>query len=240
MRPLSSGAGSTTDADATDATDATETVFFTPKDKKTFITEKESAEFKECPTHSPEIRKKFEGNWRGKRVTDAGVIRKYMTSIMAVKRLVRPYGIRSWMNCGTLLGWYRQCSLIPKDADIDMLHYSAPEYYPRIYADILAQKEVFKIIKMGVNEDTPSGRQYGFYWKLGIRSGINIDAYFYFSHKLYDMNHQPGDLNYFDFTDKVCSADLHGYRVYVLCSYDKNYSLSRVYYGPDIFKPPQN
>ena len=87
--------------------------------------------------------------------------------------------------------------------------------------DILAHKEGFKIIKMGVNEDTPSGRQYGFYWKLGVRSGINVDTYFYFSHKLYDMNHKKGDIKYFDFTDKVCSADLHGYRVYALCSYEK-------------------
>ena len=85
VRPLSTG-------------NAADSIFFAPKDKKTFITEKESAEFKECPTHSPDIRKKFADHWRGKRVTDAGEIRKYMTSIMAVKRLVRPYGIRSWTS----------------------------------------------------------------------------------------------------------------------------------------------
>ena len=156
---------------------------------------------------------------------------------MAVKNLLRKYGILSWLNCGSLLGWYRQCSLIPKDPDIDLLHYSAPEFYPRIHAEILRRKDVFKIITLAVNEDSPGGYQRGFYWKLGVKGGINVDTYFYFGHKLYDMNHKKGDIKYFDFTDKLCSADLHGYRVYVLCSYEKNRDLSRVYYGPDIFSP---
>ena len=217
--------------------DGNQNVFFVPNDKKMFMSEKASAEFKECPIHDESIRRKFAGNWRGKVVTDKEEIRRYMTSIMAVKRLVRPYGIRSWLNCGTLLGWYRQCSLIPKDPDIDLLHYSSPEFYSRLHADISALNATFKVIKLGVNEDAPGGYQRGFYWKLGIRSGINVDAYFYFSHKLYDMNHKKGDVKFFDFTDKICSADLHGYRVYVLCSDEKNHLLSRVYYGPDIFSP---
>ena len=216
----------------------TQNIFHVPKDKKLFVSEKDSSEFKECPVHSQSLRKKFENNWRGKVVTDPKAIRKYMTSIMAVKRLVRPYGVRSWLNCGSLLGWYRQCSLIPKDPDIDLLHYSSPEFYPRIHADILAKKNVFtKILANAVNEDKPGGYQRGFYWKLAVKSGINVDTYFYYSHKLYDMNHKKGDIKYFDFTDKICSADMHGYRVYVLCMYEKNRDLSRVYYGPDIFKP---
>ena len=213
------------------------TLFFVPTDKRAFLLEKESAEFKECPVHPESVRKKFRDNWRGKVVGDANQIRRYMTSIMAVKRLVRPYGIRSWLNCGTLLGWYRQCSLIPKDPDIDMLQYSSPEIYPRLHADILAKPKTFKILKYAVNQDAPGGYQRGNYWKLGVTSGINVDLYFYFSHKIYDMNHKKGDVKYFDFTDKICSADLHGYRVYVLCSDQKNYDLSRVYYGPDIFSP---
>ena len=163
-RPLSSAA-------AAGKNKSEEAIFFVPADKKTFISEKESAEFKDCPTHSPEIRRKFEGQWRGKRVSAVGAIRKYMTSIMAVKRLVRPYGIRSWLNCGTLLGWYRQCSLIPKDPDIEMLHYSAPEFYPRIHADILRRKNIFTVKDNGVNEDAPGGYQRGFYWKLGVKGG---------------------------------------------------------------------
>jgi hypothetical protein len=51
------------------------------------------------------------------------------------------------------------------------------------------------------------------------------------------MNHKKGDIKWFNFTDKICSADLHGFRVYVLCSDEKNRDLNRVYYGPDIMTP---
>jgi hypothetical protein len=38
-----------------------------------------------------------------------------------------------------------------------------------------------------VNHDLKRKDHRGFAWKLGVKSGINVDTYLYYSHKLYDM-----------------------------------------------------
>ena len=50
----------------------------------------------------------------------------------AIESVLTEHRIVTWFNCGFLLGWHRQCSIIPGDGDIDLNQWSSFENYPAI------------------------------------------------------------------------------------------------------------
>ena len=159
---------------------------------------------------------------------------------MTIKHMMAKFNRFSWINCGTLLGWWRQCSLIPNDPDIDMVHWNSLDLYPQIIKEIMDHPEIYQFIKATIDYGPlPEilGKQEGFYVKTVIKKGKSVDLYFNYKHKVYDTRHHAGRLEKFDFTDNVCSADLHGYLVYVPCTDAKIRELNLMWYGQNYMSP---
>ena len=63
-------------------------------------------------------------------VNDVNALLFYFIS--AVESVLTQFRIVSWLNVGFLLGWWRQCSIIPGDPDIDVNQWDSYEDYPAI------------------------------------------------------------------------------------------------------------
>ena len=162
-------------------------------------------------------------------------------SIMTIKRLMSKYRRHSWLNCGTLLGWWRQCSIIPNDPDIDMLHWNSMDIYPDVLQELINHPEMYTVTKAKIDYwpfKPVLGKQEAMYIKVSIKNGQSVDLYFIYERKIYDTKWREGKVfDKFDFTDNVCSADLHGYLVYVPCSDVKIQEYNMLYYGLNYMDP---
>ena len=91
-------------------------------------------------------------------------------------------------------------------------------------------------IDYGPFKRVPGGQE-GLYIMVGVAGGQGVDIYFNYERKVYDTRHVGKTYKSFDFTDSVCSADLHGYLVYVPCSDKKIHEYNVLYYGPNYMNP---
>jgi len=218
--------------------DPKDALILAPKDKDFFVWQKKGSEFKECNKTNMEQHRTHK---KGKALTDKKKIDYYMKSIITIKRLMARLRIFSWLNCGTLLGWWRQCSIIPNDPDIDMLHWNSMDKYPVIVKELLDRPQIFTIKKMYIDygpfKRVPGGQE-GLYLKVLVAGGQIVDLYFNYERKIYDTRHyELKTFKSFDFTDNVCSADLHGFLVYVPCTEKKIHEYNVLHYGPNYMDP---
>lgn len=93
-----------------------------PKDVVHFLGQLGTARFIDCP---PESRDYDSGNnaaanmTAAARKTRATKVANASRTILAMKNLMQRLRMEFWISCGTLLGWYRQCSVIPHTTDVD-------------------------------------------------------------------------------------------------------------------------
>lgn len=69
-----------------------------------------------------------------------------------MKQLTKSLKIKFWLACGTLLGWYRQCDLIPYTSDVDFATWSyyvedKPNYKQEVLAALTRDKSPLLLIK---------------------------------------------------------------------------------------------
>ncbi|XP_023237408.1 fukutin-like isoform X1 [Centruroides sculpturatus] len=90
--------------------------YFAPKNKIYFLFELMTSRFLDCNFEST---KNFMIRYRNISVPDIQFGLEFIEDIKEIKREFQPKLIPFWLVSGTLLGWYRQCSLIPYVYDID-------------------------------------------------------------------------------------------------------------------------
>ncbi|CAB3406031.1 unnamed protein product [Caenorhabditis bovis] len=137
------------------------------------------------------------------------------------------YDMFMFLNGGTLLGWFRECSIIKHTTDVDAA-VLAEEYNPEFLRDLFHQRHPFKIFrKLGKPDDSLE-------ISVNPKNGekINIDLYL-----MYSETNKNGSYSYvtglsitgeeFIYTYPIshynayCSGDLGGHLFWVTCTPQK-------------------
>ena len=138
---------------------------------------------------------------------------------------------RNWLMDGTLLGWCRQCSLIPHDEDMDTGSWI--EDFEDFMIPYFRDHPLLKLLwKLGRPDDSLE-------FKMGdtYLDRKTIDLFFMYPGPEKNMSwigYQPFDeahsklMQVYPTIRHVCTADLHGYLVFVPCD---ALSLLRKEYG---------
>ncbi|CAI2349729.1 unnamed protein product [Caenorhabditis sp. 36 PRJEB53466] len=132
------------------------------------------------------------------------------------------HGMFPFLNGGTLLGWFRECSVIPHTSDMDLAVF-AEDYRPGFVAAVERNESVFKLKrKLGMMNDS-------FELTVEPKRGyhVHIDIFVMYEGKENGTDHRwvggvGGDGTKYKFIypayDPWCSADLHGHIFWVTCS----------------------
>ena len=145
---------------------------------------------------------------------------------------------RNWIFAGTLLGWYRQCSLIPHDKDMDTaswIHYFEDWMIPYF--------KTHPTLKMYVKFGRPDD---SLEFKMGHKNKRTIDLFWLYP--LSGKNQSWVGIQTFDgkYTKKIslypnirriCTADLHGYLVNIPCNF---VDLIHLEYGANTWNKPNS
>uniref|UniRef100_A0A1I7U641 LicD family protein n=1 Tax=Caenorhabditis tropicalis TaxID=1561998 RepID=A0A1I7U641_9PELO len=132
-------------------------------------------------------------------------------------------GMYPFIMSGTLLGWYRECSIIPHTPDLDMAIF-IEDYNPRFLENVKNQQSNFFVYRqLGMLNDS---------FELTMVSTVEprfpIDIFFMYE-ELSDgppTHHWMGGVDkdgtkykfLFESLDPWCSGDLHGYLVWMTCT----------------------
>ncbi|RNA30939.1 fukutin isoform X1 [Brachionus plicatilis] len=119
-----------------------------------------------------------------------------------------------WLMAGTLLGWYRECGIIPHTTDADLSLHS-DQFDPEIENFLINDKLIPLSLKFGLDNDSLE-------FRIGQENSFHIDLFF-----TYELNqtHQwfpyhsgrQVKRNLFSKFSGICSAELHEEKFLVPC-----------------------
>ncbi|CAB3402782.1 unnamed protein product [Caenorhabditis bovis] len=143
-------------------------------------------------------------------------------SLAVLRDLLLDYNMFAFLNGGTLLGWYRECTIIPHTHDMDLAVF-AEQYNDNFTQHLINGTLPFKIKrKFGKPDDS---QEMTVQRKQG--STMLIDIFFMYSEKnengtfSYVGGHAP-DGSKFKYTyppyNPYCAADLHGHIFWITCT----------------------
>ncbi|CAI2348932.1 unnamed protein product [Caenorhabditis sp. 36 PRJEB53466] len=145
-------------------------------------------------------------------------------ALASLRNELLQHGMFSSLNGGTLLGWYRECTVIPHTTDMDVAIF-AEDYQPGFLKSLFRNESNFKLSrKLGLLNDS---------FELTVEPreefpGLYIDIFMMYkgvkdNGEEYDWvggSSPDGSKFKFPYTpyDPWCSADLHGHIFWVTCS----------------------
>ncbi|CAG2176172.1 unnamed protein product, partial [Oppiella nova] len=154
-------------------------------------------------------------------------------ALQALNHMARSLGsIPIYISSGTLLGWYRQCGVIPYTSDLDTATWAM--YASNEATDRWLNNDVgFRLAYIyGLIEN---GYQYAFYSRYNLR----VDVFYTYRElpNLTYTGHKPSQKLYFRYWYpyfELCSAELVGLKVQVPCTPE---SVVSAEYGPNFYTP---
>lgn len=175
-------------------------------------------------------------------IKDAARIKWDMGLIITLQRQMASWHRSNWIFAGTLLGWYRQCSLIPHDLDMDTVSWIS-DFSPWMIPFFKTHPTLQLYVKFGLVDDSLE-------FKMGKKSKRTIDLFWLYPHEgkptlpelkteswlgiqTFDGKYTK-KVSYYPSIDSICSTDLHGYLVYIPCDV---WPLINIEYGKDWFEP---
>jgi fukutin len=209
---------------------ADDIVFYVPSEATHFLGQIKTSKFIEC---NYEIARWFSNNNKQEIVKTNKMDKKAEESIVSLKTFMKKMLMPFWISSGTLLGWYRQCGIIPYTSDADFATWS-------IYASESVTQQFIKNdvgLKLryiyGIPED---GYQYAFYTKNGR---FRVDLFYMYEEdgNFTYTGHIPSKKAYFRYIYPkftLCSAELIGYKVLIPCNPEE---VIRAEYGEEWRKP---
>jgi len=186
--------------------------YYIPDEAAHFIGQISSSKFIEC---NFELAKNFSNSYE-KVLFDS----KYMNGrveegILALKRFTKKLLIPFYISSGTLLGWYRQCGVIPYTSDVDTATWAmyASEQMTNLFINNKVGLRLAYIYGLVEN-----GYQYALYSETNLR----IDLFFTYKsgENLTYTGHKPSQKIYFNYIYPhftLCSAELVGLKVLIPC-----------------------
>lgn len=150
-------------------------------------------------------------------------------SFAALQSSMANWERRNWIFAGTLLGWYRQCSLIPHDQDMDTASW-IHDFQDWMIEHYRKHPLLKMYVKFGLKDDSLE-------FKMGDKRKRTIDLFWMYPGPAKNQSWlgiQTFDgkftkkISFYPTITKICSADLHGYLVYVPCD---AWSIIKIEYG---------
>ena len=150
-------------------------------------------------------------------------------SFAALQSSMANWERRNWIFAGTLLGWYRQCSLIPHDQDMDTASW-IHDFQDWMIEHYRKHPLLKMYVKFGLKDDSLE-------FKMGDKRKRTIDLFWMYPGPAKNQSWlgiQTFDgkftkkISFYPTITKICSADLHGYLVYVPCD---TWSIIKIEYG---------
>jgi hypothetical protein len=185
-----------------------------PKELVHFISQLNSSQFIECDHKTAQwLRKSYPTYSKPSTYKNDEIVEGLISMKALMKELVMPF----WLGSGTLLGWYRQCGVIPYTGDSDFVTWAL--YASNEMTDKFAKNKM-NLTLYYVHGVPDNGLQYVFYTK---KSDSRVDLFFTYdenNHYTYTGHFSPKKY-YFRYIFpyfKLCSAELLGYKVLVPCN----------------------
>ncbi|KAF1762239.1 hypothetical protein GCK72_010501 [Caenorhabditis remanei] len=130
-----------------------------------------------------------------------------------------------FLNGGTLLGWYRECGIIPHTTDMDIAVF-AKDFRPDLVKFLQSRSSPFQLVrKIGLLNDS-------FELTVTTKTGYKVNTDLFLMYEAVDGNgnvrNWVGGASYtlkykyiYPKYDPWCAADLYGYLFWVTCSPQK-------------------
>ncbi|XP_054707245.1 ribitol-5-phosphate transferase FKTN-like isoform X2 [Uloborus diversus] len=201
-----------------------------------FLFQIQHSRFLECnKSIVAEFKNKTSEKDRGDRASESAekFVKRTVIAIRQLKYDLSSLLMNHWIWSGTMLGWHRQCDIIPYTSDVDF----------GAWADEV--DDVDELLKMFSSDNKP----YKIRERYGIPErglefnlnchGLRVDVFFLYpeSNGTWYAGHRPSKGYYFKYhhpSFTLCSCDLLGEKVTVPCETEKCISAE---YGPEWMKP---
>lgn len=185
--------------------------FSLPDDARHFLSQLVTSKYLHCnPTKTSWLRAH---NY----TIDEGKMAILERGIIHFKAFMRQMEMQFWMACGTLLGWYRQCTITPYTTDVDFATWSKylkGTNQTRHFMSVSARHSLHLSLRFG--EPTATA-EYSF---LTVPDNEKVDLFFIYpngTHYLLPF-HAPPEYSYSWYRPyDLCSGELLGWKLLVPC-----------------------